>query len=122
MARKLKKLAAIALVTLAMTVAIPAGSALAINEVDCNNNEYLRVAYHYTTGSSYTRCFANAGSRRLYDQFNRSVWVTEIWTGNNRVQWNGDGRWQPENPIDRWTAFTWPNNPGGVKLDEIRIL
>ena len=107
---------------LAVSVAVPAGSAFAIDEVGCNNREYLRVEYHSTTGSSHTRCFANAGSRRIYDQFSRSVWVTEIWTGNNRVQWNGDGRWQPDIPIDRWTSFTWPNTPGGVKLDEIRIL
>lgn len=123
MARKLKKLAATALATIAMAAAIPAGSAFAIDEVSCNNNsEYLWVSYHYTAGSSFTRCFANAGSRRIYDQFSRSVWVTEIWTGNNRVQWNGDGRWQPDNPIDRRTKFTWPNSPGGVRLDEIRIL
>ncbi|WP_410566227.1 hypothetical protein [Amycolatopsis sp. cmx-4-61] len=50
------------------------------------------------------------------------VWITELWTGNNRVQWHGDGRWQPETPIAKRTAFTWPNHPGGVKIDQIRIL
>lgn len=120
--QKLKKLAAVALATFAMTAAIPAGSASAIGKVDCGNREYLRVEYHYATGNNFTDCFANAGSWRIYDQFGRSVWVTEIWTGNNRVQWNGDGRWQPDNPIGRYTSFTWPNTPGGVKLDEIRIL
>jgi hypothetical protein len=121
--QKLKKLTATALATFAIMAAIPAGSALAeIGKVNCGNHEYLRVEYHYATGNNFTDCFSNAGSWRIYDQFGKSVWVTEIWTGNNRVKWNGDGRWQPENPIGRYTSFTWPNTSGGVKLDEITIL
>ncbi len=122
MNKKLKKLAATALAAFAMTAAVPAGSALAIDKVNFGNSEYLRVEYHYTTGASYTDCFANSGTWRIYDQFGRSVWVTEIWTGNNRAKWYGDGQWRPANPIGQRTSFTWPNNPGGVKLDEIQIL
>ncbi|WP_199442976.1 hypothetical protein [Umezawaea beigongshangensis] len=118
----MKKLAAAALAAFAMTAAIPAGSASAIGKVACGNSEYLRVEYHYTTGGTYTDCFANAGSWRIYDQFGRSVWVTEIWTGNNRAKWYGDGQWRPATAIGQWTSFTWPNTPGGVKLDEIQIL
>jgi hypothetical protein len=120
--QKLKKLAATALATFAITAAIPAGSALAeIGKVNCGNREYLRVEYHYTTGEAHTDCFANAGAWNIYDQFGLTVWVTEIWTGNNRVKWFGDGSWQPSNPIGKYTSFTWSNNPGGVKLDQIRI-
>ena len=63
--------------------------------------------------------------RRGVPPFNSTVWLTRIWTGNNRVQWYGDGRWQPDPPvgvINKWTVFSWPNHPGGVSIDVIRIL
>ncbi|MEQ0558681.1 beta/gamma crystallin domain-containing protein [Amycolatopsis sp. NEAU-NG30] len=106
----------------AMTAAIPAGVASAMNEVPCNNDEFLHVTVHASNLPSKTWCFANAGSMRIYNLAGSAFWVTEIWTGNNRAQWLGDGRWQPETPIDKWTKFTWPNHPGGVRMDEIRIL
>ncbi|MFK0113367.1 hypothetical protein [Streptomyces sp. NPDC091217] len=34
----------------------------------------------------------------------------------------GDGRRQPAAPIEKNTVYTFPNNPGGVRMDEIRIL
>ncbi|MEU6154440.1 beta/gamma crystallin domain-containing protein [Actinosynnema sp. NPDC047251] len=111
-----------ALAAVTMTVAVPAGSAWAVGEVPCNNNEFARVTVHATNMSSYNMCFANAGSIRIYDSNGHRVWVTEIWAGNNRVQWFGDGRWQPASPIGKWTTFTWPNHPSGVRLEEFRIL
>lgn len=71
---------------------------------------------HDTASSNW--CYANAGE----DHFNSTWWVTRIQTGNNRVQWYGDGDWQPAQPIGKWTDFRWPNHPGGVHITAIRIL
>jgi hypothetical protein len=106
-----------------MTAAIPAGTASAMDRVPCGNADYLRVTVHTTIGPSQDFCYANAGAFEFHDGYGRAVWITGIWTGNNRVQWHGDGRWQPDSgPIGKWTTFTWPNNPGGVSMDQVRIL
>lgn len=66
---------------------------------------------------------ANAGTANLFDVIAaRALWATKIWAGNNRVQWYGDGRWRPDQPIDKWTAPYWPNYPDGVRTEAIRIL
>jgi hypothetical protein len=122
LARNVKRLALTVLAAAAMTAAIPAGVASAMDQVPCNNNEFTRVTVHPSNFPSQNLCFANAGSMEIRTLFGNPIWVTEIWTGNNRVQWFGDGRWQPETPIGKWTTFTWPNHPGGVRLDEVRIL
>ncbi|MBB5958439.1 hypothetical protein FHS29_005047 [Saccharothrix tamanrassetensis] len=119
MAGKLRKLASAALAAIAVTVAVPGGSAWAINDVPCNNDGYLRVTLHVYGQPDQDSCYANAG---FYNPGLGRFWITRIWTGNNRVQWYGDGRWQPEHPIDRWTSFTWPNHPGGVRMEGIRIM
>ncbi|WP_200876403.1 beta/gamma crystallin domain-containing protein [Amycolatopsis rifamycinica] len=106
----------------AMTAAIPAGAASATNRVSCNSDEFVRVRVHPSNFPTQTLCFANAGSMSIETLFKNPVWITEVWTGNNRVQWHGDGRWQPSTPIAKRTAFTWPNHPGGVRIDQIRIL
>lgn len=106
-------------VTASLTVALPT-AAYAINEVPCaGRTDLVRATIHQTNHRSADYCYANAGE----DMYAMSHWwVTRISTGNNRVQWYGDGRWQPAQPIPKWTVFTWPNHPGGVRIDGIRIL
>ncbi|MGX4688310.1 beta/gamma crystallin domain-containing protein [Streptomyces sp. JNUCC 63] len=109
----LTTVAAAASLTLATTT-----QASAINQVSCSSNEFLQIYIHPTNGSTQHLCYANAGTVG----FGSGWWITQISTGNNRVQWHGDGRWQPDTPINKWTVFTWPNQSGGVNLTGIRIL
>ncbi|SDP43185.1 Beta/Gamma crystallin [Lentzea jiangxiensis] len=120
MSRKGAKLAATVLATAAITAALPAASAFAINQVSCNNNEFVKVTWHHGGGKNIDQCFANAGTYN--SSFGPDAWVVKISTGNNRVQWLGDNRWQPAAPINKWTSFTWPNHPGGVRIAAIRIV
>ncbi|TWV56417.1 hypothetical protein FRZ03_04740 [Streptomyces misionensis] len=126
MTGKLKKLVFVALTTAAITAIIPAGTASAINTVDCprqGSTEFVRLDALDPAGSgSFTACFANAGEMPVTTISAPYAWARYIWTGNNRVQWYGDGRWQPDTPIDKWTTFSWPHYPGGVKIEAIRIL
>jgi Beta/Gamma crystallin len=112
-----------ALTTLTMAASLSAvttTNAFAIDQVPCNANDYLSIVIHTTNGSGpIIRCFANAG---FVDYTGGDLWIDRISTGNNRVQWYGDGRWQPDAPINKWTVFTWPNHPGGVRIEKIRIL
>ncbi|WP_280855146.1 MULTISPECIES: beta/gamma crystallin domain-containing protein [unclassified Streptomyces] len=98
------------------SLTIGAVSASAIDGPRECGPEFLQVTVHPADNASSTYCYANAGEASLYG------WATRISTGNNRVQWYGDGRWQPEQPIGKWTVFTWPNHPGGVWISKIRIL
>ncbi|MET8868999.1 beta/gamma crystallin domain-containing protein [Nonomuraea sp. NPDC004580] len=106
-------------VTASLAVALPT-AAYAINEVPCGDRtDLVRATIHSNISSSVDYCYANAGE----DRYDLNIWwVTRISTGNNRVQWYGDGRWQPAQPIPKWTVFTWPNHPGGVRIQGIRIL
>ncbi|MBB5958440.1 hypothetical protein FHS29_005048 [Saccharothrix tamanrassetensis] len=124
MAGKLRKLASAALAAIAVTVAVPGGSAWAIDNVPCNNDNFLRITLHHIGGDDrkYDLCYANPGTAGGWEPEWQRTWITRIWTGNNRVQWYGDGRWQPEQPIGKYTSFTWPNHPGGVRIDQIRIV
>ena len=118
------KRAVLSALTLATASLTPATTfpASAINIVQCGPSDYLKVTFHIGTSSDrIDRCFANAGEVAI-GRPNQNVWVDQISTGNNRVQWYGDGRWQPNQPINKWTIFNWPNHPGGVRLDRIRIL
>ena len=111
-------LAALSSAAVMASLTIGATSASAINQVPCGP-EFLKITVHRHDAASSNWCYANAGE----DHINfPDWWVTRIETGNNRVQWYGDGRWQPANPIGKWTTFTWPNHPGGVRIDAIRIL
>ena len=96
-------------------------NAVMIDTVPCGDrNDFLRLDIHFRDGFNMVRgylCFADSGTESL-----GSVWVDKISTGANYVQWYGDGRWQPEVPIEPWTIFTWPNHPGGVRIEAIRIL
>ncbi|WP_030382805.1 MULTISPECIES: beta/gamma crystallin domain-containing protein [unclassified Streptomyces] len=103
-----------------MTAVIPAGTAHAIDRVNCGPSDYLKVDVHFEGVSGWvdtTYCFANRG---VYDFTwdNRSVWVDKIDTGNNRVKYydhNGAVVTYSKNFI-----ITFPNNPPLV--DRIEIL
>ncbi|MEO3892723.1 beta/gamma crystallin domain-containing protein [Nonomuraea sp. B5E05] len=123
MKRITKRAALATLASVAMTaslaVALPT-AAYAINEVPCaGRTDLVRATIHASGDSSANYCYANAGTEMYVQDV---WWVTVISTGNNRVQWYGDGRWQPAQPIPKWTVFTWPNHPGGVRIQGIRIL
>jgi hypothetical protein len=119
------KRAVLSALTLA-TVSLPlatASPASAINTVPCGPRDYVKVTFHIGIWAKrHVLCFANAGEIPIVVGQREKVWVHQISTGNNRVQWYGDGRWQPNRPINKWTIFRWPNHPGGVRLDRIRIL
>jgi hypothetical protein len=122
---KLKKLVLIALATAGMVTGTMSGSASAIDTVPCGNGEFASLDLHRSFDSNrYIICFANSGTANLRnDPGAPSVyWADKIWTGNNRVQWYGDGRWQPDQPIDKYTAMFWPSFPGGVRIEALRIL
>lgn len=124
MNRRAKQMVLSALTTImaaaSLTVAT-APQASAINAVPCGRGELVEVVLHFGSSEQYSSCYANAGAELIRDDFAGSAWVTRISTGNNRVQWYGDGKWQPSTPIDKWTTFTWPNHPGGVHIDAIGI-
>lgn len=125
MISKLKKLAMVAVATVGMMAWTTSGSASAASQVPCNNSEFVKLSFHYgldPTGNKFIICFANAGDIVLFDQYARAFWADQIWTGNNRVQWFGDGRWQPAQPIGKNTAMSWPNHPGGVRIEKLRIV
>ncbi|MEU6510888.1 MULTISPECIES: beta/gamma crystallin domain-containing protein [unclassified Streptomyces] len=116
-----KRAALAATTTLALTAslaALTATDASAINQVDCGRSDFVQVTYHQSGHSDSDLCFANAGTIALPG----NSWITRISTGNNRVQWFGDGQWQPADGINTWTVMTWPNNPGGVSASWIKIL
>ncbi|MEU2774380.1 beta/gamma crystallin domain-containing protein [Streptomyces sp. NPDC007162] len=118
----LKRVAVSALTTLAAAGSLTVGatsSASAIDRVDCGPSDYLSLALH-GGADSWQDCFANAGTYYVGDpQVN--TWCTQISTGNNVVRWYGDGRWQPDQPIGKWTLYIWPNHPGGVSIDSVAI-
>ncbi|MFE9723816.1 beta/gamma crystallin domain-containing protein [Streptomyces sp. NPDC005794] len=65
----------------ALTVAVPAGNAYAIDRVTCRDGAgYLKVEGHDEFGISFTDCFANRGTWEF-----GSVWLSRITTGNNDV-------------------------------------
>ncbi|MDH6139410.1 MULTISPECIES: beta/gamma crystallin domain-containing protein [Kitasatospora] len=133
MARPKNKIAAAVVATLA-TVGLaiaPTGSASAetakpaISVVPCNSNDYLQVWWHqeYENPRTDETCFANAGTYTF--QFPQCsggpCWLDAFSTGNNVVQYESDRRWQPDNPVGKYTYFTFPNHPGGVELDAMKI-
>ncbi|MFE9454693.1 beta/gamma crystallin domain-containing protein [Streptomyces sp. NPDC006739] len=120
----LKRVAVSALTTLAVAGSLTVGatsSASAIDRVDCGPSDYLSLALH-EAGGVWQECYANAGVKFIGDigEYGK-LWVTQISTGNNVVRWYGDGRWQPDQPIGKWTIYIWPNHPGGVSIDSVAI-
>ncbi|MEV5646551.1 beta/gamma crystallin domain-containing protein [Streptomyces flaveolus] len=123
MKRSVRKAALVGLSSAALLTSLSVGatSASAIDQVSCRP-DFLKVQMHYTNGAWFENCYANAGETWFPPFPNTSAWVTKIETGNNRVQWFGDGRWQPEQPIGKWTTYAWPNFSNGVRIEAIRIL
>ncbi|ONI82943.1 hypothetical protein ALI144C_17975 [Actinosynnema sp. ALI-1.44] len=123
MVRTVKRVALALVASIAMVGVVPAGTAFAMNEVNCaNNNDFLWVSVHWASGPNVTYCFANAGTVNMRDKWGRPGWLVRFWTGNNTVQWHGDGRWQPSSAVGKWTTYEFPNHPGGVQMDSISIL
>ncbi len=124
MKRNIKRLTLTALATIALFGTVPAGTAAAANEVACDNNrnDFLMVYVHWAEGPNRPYCFANGGEIDMKDYWGRSAWMVRFWTGNNRVQWYGDGRWQPNAPVEKWTQYEFPNHPGGVKIQSLAII
>ncbi|MER5434890.1 beta/gamma crystallin domain-containing protein [Streptomyces sp. NPDC002588] len=125
MNQKAKRVVLSALTTLmaaASLTVVTATQASAINGVGCDRSDFLHVGGHSDeTVGNWEVCYANAGEANVNPKAGTD-WVDWISTGNNRVQWHGDGKWQPSTPINKWTYFVWPNHPGGVRIDKIRIL
>lgn len=121
--RSLAVAAALAAAGLAMSV--PAGSARAealapgIDTPSCNGSGYLEVFWHQENASEQETCFANGGTY-IFD-CPVQCWLDDFSTGNNQVQFESDNTWQPATPVGKYTTYTFPNHPGGVDLDAIKI-
>ncbi|MFG2949240.1 beta/gamma crystallin domain-containing protein [Streptomyces adustus] len=115
----------------ALTTALAAASltvatmpqASAINQVTCGVRDDLALVYGHRLSdgdvdASY--CWANAGETTWSGGYFLG-WMHQLSSGNNVVQWHGDGRWQPDTPIAKWTIYTFPSYPGGVRIDGIKI-
>ncbi len=109
-----------ALTTIAVTASLTLGTtnASAINQVACGP-EFVKITVHRNGTAWETWCFANAGTWNINFP---DWWITRIETGNNRVQWYGDGAWRPSTAINKYTIFAWPSYPDGVRFDSIKIL
>ena len=109
-------LAGLASAAVMTSLTVGATSASAIGSVNCGP-EFLKVSWRgVLIPVEGTNCYANAGEM----SFSVAVRITKIVTGNNRVQWYANGRWQPEPAIGKWTPFTAPGS--GVYAERIRIL
>lgn len=115
-------LAGLASAALMTSLSVGATSASAISEVQCGS-EFLKITVHFGNLPSHDFCYANQGETGMPWPTDHA-WVTRIETGNNRVQWHGDGQWRPgpDTAIGKWTTFTWPSYPNGVSIDAIKIL
>ncbi|MFI0967772.1 beta/gamma crystallin domain-containing protein [Streptomyces sp. NPDC021080] len=96
----------------ALTVAVPASSAYAIDEVPCQGRTDLLKVEGHSWGGSLEICYANAGR----DEYPGGIWVDRISTGNNDITYydvNG-----ATVQINRWTVFQ-PRN--AVHVNAIQI-
>lgn len=93
MKRSLKRVIVGAIATGAMTVALPVGSAAAINNLQCGDRTDL-VKVVYNDGRAMT-CFANAGVMDL-----NLPYVTQVSSGNNKVRFVSNGETVS---MDKWT-------------------
>ncbi|MDX2680420.1 beta/gamma crystallin domain-containing protein [Streptomyces sp. NY05-11A] len=127
MNRRTKQVVLSALTTVMAAASLTIGTASqasAINEVPCTRPDFTHLYGHSDLEPSFPQwevCYANAGEQGVNPK-NGTDWLEQINAGNNRVQWYGDGRWQPNAPIEKWVHFTFPNHPGGVRIDKVKIL
>lgn len=95
----------------AVTIAGPATSAYAINEVQCKGGEsFLKIYSH--GGGDQVHCYANKGKMDIGDR-----WVDKIETGNNDLVYydaNGDSV-----KIARNHVMTFPHHPPKISAIEI---
>ncbi|WP_407918332.1 hypothetical protein, partial [Kitasatospora sp. NE20-6] len=70
--------------------------ASAINGVDCAlRDDFLKIYAHDKAGGNNREwCYANAGATTWTGGY-APAWLVNLSSGNNVVQWHGDGRWQP---------------------------
>jgi hypothetical protein len=92
--------------------------------VECrSNNDFTKIRVHSVSwggGPQYNQCFANAGEFNDLDPTGGgNLRLHSLWTGNNNVEWLGDGSWSIS--IPKWSARSY-NDPAGVRIDGIRIL
>ncbi|HEX4224284.1 MAG TPA: beta/gamma crystallin domain-containing protein [Pseudonocardiaceae bacterium] len=92
-----------------------------INSVPCGNSQFLEVYWHADNNpvQSNETCLANRGTWD-FSCFS-TCWLDKLSTGNNRVEYFGDGRWNPSSPIGKNTIYTFPHFPGGVEMDSVQI-
>ncbi|MBZ3901873.1 hypothetical protein [Streptomyces griseiscabiei] len=126
MNRRTKRVVLAALTTVLAAASLTVGTASqasAINEVPCTRPDFTTL--WGTTDSldpnpDWKVCYANAGETEVNPASGKD-YLQAFNTGNNRVQWHGDGRWQPNAPVEKWTRFEFPNHPGGVHIDKLKI-
>lgn len=126
---KLLTAAMAALMALGLVALVPAAAQAvparpALGMVDCNHDDYLWVYFHEQSGNPNDEhlCFANAGEFDFATQWCMgNCWLDSFFTGNNVVQFKGDNSWQPAGGVPKWVHYTFPNHPGGVDLQAIRI-
>jgi Beta/Gamma crystallin len=97
----------------AVTVAVPTGTAFAINEVSCaDQGDFLRIKSHHGTGVTSEDCYANRGRTDF-----GGWWIDKISTGNNDVKlYDANGSVVS---IPRHHVRTYPNRPPKIKAIEI---
>ncbi|WP_308114155.1 beta/gamma crystallin domain-containing protein [Streptomyces brasiliscabiei] len=126
MNRRTKQVVLSALTTAMAAASLTIGTASqasAINEVPCTRPDFAYLYGHSDLEPNFPTwdvCYANAGETGVNPK-NGTDWLQRIVTGNNRVQWYGDGRWQPNAAIEKWVTFTFPNHPGGVRIEKVKI-
>lgn len=126
---KLSKVLLAVLMTVGLAALVPAASASAaparpaMSMVDCTQNDFLWVYYHETNGDPNDNhlCFANAGTIDFTYYCKWGCWLDQFYTGNNVVQYKADDSWQPAGGVAKNVHFTFPNHPGGVDLQAMRI-
>jgi hypothetical protein len=111
--KKLRNSFVVAALAAVFMANLPAGTAHAINMVDCGSRtDFLKLTGHDSWPATRVRCYANKGTMSV------RLWVDQISTGKNDIEYldyNG-----AKVRIKRWTIRNFPNRPPHV--DSITIL